>query len=354
MQMKLKLVLITIFIAILTNGCKAKVEEAVIIDNGNPTISQPETPPVIEEVEPEKPKKEGVPSPLSGIYVAEEKVNRRPVAIMFDNHNGARWQAGLKDAEIVYEFLVEAPYTRYMGIYLVNEPELVGPIRSSRPYFVTTLLEYDAVYVRVGGSVQAMNDIKDLKVADIDGLSSSNKVFWRKTHKKTPHNLYSSMEAIRTTQAERKYRLEGEYTAFKFHEDELDMEGLEAKYIKINYRKSNTTEYNYDVENKYYTRNKDGELHVDEIDQSPIIAKNIIIQEAKTKVIDNEGRLEIELIGSGKGKYITNGKYIDITWKKDSRSEKTLYYNSNGEEIVLNPGVTWIQVVEPTTNINIE
>ncbi len=62
---------------------------------------------------------------------------------MFDNHPSARWQSGLSQAEIVYEFLVEAPYTRYMGIYLINEPELIGPIRSSRPYFITTLLEYD-------------------------------------------------------------------------------------------------------------------------------------------------------------------------------------------------------------------
>ncbi len=97
----------------------------------------------------------GIPSPLSGIYADEEKINRRVVAVMFDNHPKARWQAGLKDAEIVYEFPVEAPYTRYLGLFLINDPESIGPIRSSRPYFVTKVLEYDAVYVRVGGSEQA-------------------------------------------------------------------------------------------------------------------------------------------------------------------------------------------------------
>lgn len=93
----------------------------------------------------EEVKQEGIQSRLSGIYASEEKVNRRPVAIMFDNHPRARWQSSLKDAEIVYEFMVEAPYTRYMGIYLINDPKSIGPIRSSRPYFISTLLEFDAV-----------------------------------------------------------------------------------------------------------------------------------------------------------------------------------------------------------------
>ena len=34
---------------------------------------------------------------------------------MFDNHPNARWQAGLKDAEIIYEFPVEAPILDIWG-----------------------------------------------------------------------------------------------------------------------------------------------------------------------------------------------------------------------------------------------
>ena len=86
---------------------------------------------------------------------------------------------------------------------------------------------------------------------------------------------------------------------------------------------------------------------------SPIKAKNIIIQEAKTKIIDSEGRLSIDLVGEGKGKYITNGKGIDIKWSKKSRNSKTYYYDKNGKEIVLNPGTTWIQVVSMNPNMDI-
>lgn len=338
-------------IGIISFGCKKEEVEEVVEVEETIIEEEIEEEEVIEEVVIEK---EGIPSPLSGIYGSEEKINRRPVAIMFDNHPRARWQAGLKDAEIIYEFSVEAPYTRYMGIFLMNDPESIGSIRSSRPYFVTKVLEYDAVYARVGGSEQAKADIRSLKLADIDGLSSSNKVFWRKGHKKMPHNLYSSMEVLRKTQKDKGYKELGEYTAFKFKEDEEDINGEMANTVTINYNKDNTTLYNYDLDKKVYTRTKDGKLHIDEIDETQIIAKNIIVQEAKTRVIDNEGRIEIDLIGEGKGKYVTNGRAIDIKWIKQSREGKTLYYDLDDNEIIFNPGVTWIQVVGLNPDITIE
>lgn len=118
--------------------------------------------------------------------------------------------------------------------------------------------------------------------------------------------------------------------------------------------RNNSTTYTYDEDNKVYLRQKDGKDHIDESDGSQIIAKNIIIQEVSTKVLDNEGRLEVDLIGEGTGKYFTNGNFIDIKWVKKNRSEKTYYYDSNGVEIVLNPGVTWIQVINKNSDIVIE
>lgn len=351
MKSKINIILFLILISLISFGCKSKdIEDGKTVDN----IEIKEDKNIIRDTEVTE-EKTGIPSPLSGMHAVEEKVNRRPVAIMLDNHPGARWQAGLKDAEIVYEFLVEFPYTRYMGIYLINDPESVGPIRSARPYFISTCLEYDAVYVHVGGSEQAKKDIRSLNLADIDGLSSSKDVFWRKSHKKAPNNTYSSMEVLRNEMEKRSYRLNANYTPFKFKEDESNIDGENAEKILINYAKGNTTEYNYVKEEKIYKRFKDGELHIDENDNTPIIAKNIIIQKATTRVIDNKGRLSVDLEGNGEGIYITNGNAINIKWLKPSGKGKTLYYmNDSNNEIILNPGVTWIQIVQNDTDIVIE
>lgn len=356
MKTKIKIIFTLLILVLLATGCKKENKNPI---HGNEPAIPVESPigePIEEDVEviEDTPIKEGIPSPLSGIYASEEKVNRRVVAVMFDNHPGARWQAGLKDAEIVYEFPVEAPYTRYIGMYLINDPELLGSIRSARPYFVTKALEYDAIYVRVGGSDEAKDDVKSLKIADIDGLTSSNKVFWRVNHKKMPHNLYTSMEVIRKTAEERNYKNTGDFEGFKFNEEDLSLEGYNANGIKINYGNNNTTEYNFHEEEKIYLRKKDGKDHLDESDKSVIFAKNIIIQEVNAKVIDNEGRLSIDLIGEGKGKFFANGKGIDITWVKKDRKSRTIYYKEDGQELLLNPGITWIQVVKRNTSIIIE
>ena len=347
MTKKLIYLFIFIFLTITFIACNKDVELPTVVDE----VIDDE--PIVEEPEPES-IIEGIPSPLSGLYANEEKINRRVVAVMFDNHPRARWQAGLKDAEIIFEFQVEAPYTRYMGLYLINEPESLGPIRSARPYFVTKVWEFDAVYVRAGGSEEAKNDIKALNLADIDSLSSTSKVFWRNNQKKMPHNLYTSMEVIRKNQEDRGYRLNGELPVIPFNEEDTDIDGFTAENILIDYKGNNTTSYTYDQENKIYLRQKDGKEHIDEIDNKQLHAKNIIIQEVNTKVIDNVGRFHINLIGEGNGTYFTNGKGINIKWVKNDRKGKTTYYREDGQELHLNPGITWIQMISPRANVSID
>ena len=54
------------------------------------------------------------------------------------------------------------------------------------------------------------------------------------------------------------------------------------------------------------------------------------------------------MIGSGKGYYVNIGMYIPMTWKKSSTYEQTKYYYEDGTELILNPGITWIQVISPS------
>ncbi|NLJ78100.1 MAG: DUF3048 domain-containing protein [Tissierellia bacterium] len=296
-----------------------------------------------------------VASPISGIYASRDRVERRPMAIMLDNHPKARWQAGLSQAEVVYEYLVEGGYTRYMAIFLINDPESIGPIRSARPYFITSALEYDSIYVRVGGSPQAKDDMRVVGMDDIDGMVVPSSVLWKtnETGKVSPHNTYTSMEVLRAYQAEKGYSDRGDFSGFKFNEEDEDLDGMVAKNVLIDYNRDNTSRYIYDEDERVYSYSKDGEPYRDELDDAPVKVKNIIIQEADIRMVDDDGRLFIDLIGEGKGKYITNGKSMDLSWIKKSRSNRTHYYDEDGREIALNPGITWIQVVKPGTNIDI-
>ncbi len=284
-------------------------------------------------------------------------LSKRPIAVMLDNHSGARPQAGLKDAEVVIEALAEGNITRYMAFFFEGMPESIGPIRSARPYFLDRAMEFGAIYVHVGGSPQAMGDIKKLGIKDLDALYSSNKVFFRKKHKKIPHNMYSTMTILRNESEKRAFAQESTGTGIGYAMTDTAPSGETALYVKLPYRKTDggyLVSYDYLSDQKVYQRSINGKVHVDEIDQSPITAKNVLIQYVPTKVVDNKGRLDLDLVGEGSGFWLSDGVKMPIHWSKSARAAKTVYTDAQGRELLLNPGNTWIQIIPKSMTLQWE
>jgi hypothetical protein len=276
---------------------------------------------------------------------------------MMDNHSGARPQSGLKEALFVYEMLAEGNITRYMAVFTGTGDYEVGPIRSARPYFINRALEYDGLYVHVGGSPQAFADLSKLKVADIDGLSAGKNIFWRRSHKKIPHNMYSTLNAIRKDADRKKYRIEPEFDVPLYAKTAAPPSEDQTSSVRLVYRQGSSgyaSGYLYDDELKAYSRQVNGAAHVDELDKTPLMVTNVIIQTVRTKTVDNEGRLIMDDVGSGHGWYMSMGARIPIQWEKADRRAQTIYKTEEGTPLQLNPGVTWIQVVpqwlEPVWN----
>lgn len=294
---------------------------------------------------------ETVCNPLTGLSFEENITERRPIAIMLDNQYNARPQAALSEADVIYEILAEGLITRYMAIFYTNLPEHVGPVRSSRPYFVEKALEFDPYYVHVGGSMQALSDIKTYKLADIDGLTSS--AFWRESHKKAPHNMYTSAEVLIADAKRMKYNTSTQVSFLSFNQVFTPLDGQNAVEITFVYKEPMKndpvgyyTSYKYNDEKKLYFRYTNGTPHLDENTQTQLTCTNILVQYADIRVLDNEGRLDVDLITSGKGTYYTGGKKIDVTWSKKSATAITEFYDANGTPIKLNPGVTWFQIMK--------
>lgn len=347
MMNKIKMILLLVFvffIAVVPVGCSKQKDIEI---SSQPQINTEEPPEKKVEKDVEIDLTDKVKSPLTGLYIKSDELNDRIIAVMIDNLKGARPQAGISQCDIVYEMPVEGNITRYMGIWGTKKPSNIGPIRSARHYFIHRALEYDALYVHVGGSPQADLSIADLGVPSVSAMNLGKDIFWKKNHKHSPHNTYSSYDALIKGASRKKYRSEGTYDSLLFlHKDE-DIKGKSVSYIKFPYNKNQYySSYKYDVEEKVFYRYVKGELHLDEHDNTQITAKNIIVQFADTKLIpgDDKGRLNITMVGEGKGLYLSNGRYQEITWKKSDYQSLTRYYNQSGKEIKMNPGNFWIQV----------
>jgi len=275
----------------------------------------------------------------------------RPFAVMIDNE-GTRSlpQGGMYLAQVIYEVIVEGGETRLMPLFWGTNPTMIGPVRSSRHYFLDYSMEHDAIYVHFGGSYIAYRDLPKLKINNIDGTGAGGGIFWDLTKdRKNWQDSYTSMKKIEGYVSKVKYRTSTEKKpVFTYNKTDVDNAiGQKAEKINIRYSSSYTCGYQYDTTAKMYKRLRKGQPHMERVTGKQLEAKNIIIQYVRNYTIkgDTAGRQEVNTVGSGSGLFITNGKSMEIKWSKDARSSATKYTYKDGNTVMLNPGQTWVQIV---------
>jgi uncharacterized protein YxeA len=297
------------------------------------------------------------------VVVQEEKINifngdDRPIAVMIDNHTGAWPQAGLNDAYLVYEIIVEGGETRLMALFKGVDLSVIGPVRSSRHYFLDYALENDAIYVHAGWSPQAQSDISSLSVDNINGLQESSSSFWRIKDKSAPHNFVTNTSSILSIAKRKGYSTTStKSSVLNYVSSEVNLsDGEDALTVTIPHSSLQTVKYVYDENTKRYTRYARNKLQTDYSTSEAVTTKNIIITFCDNYTLDdseNKGRQGLYNIGTFDGYYITNGKAIKIKCTKNSRTSQTVYKTLDGKEIEVNDGNTFINICPTSANVQI-
>ncbi len=299
-----------------------------------------------------------VQAPLTGQMVDPAVLERRPVAVMVENAPAARPQSGLQKADVVYEVLAEGGITRFLALYYSQDCSNVGPVRSARPYYIERALEYNAIYAHCGGSEDAKSLLKALRMPDLDeiGIARRGKAFWRVKSRRAPHNLYADTSRLRQVALDKGYKAQVDVPAFSYlAEEETPSGGTAAEKITVNYPRSySVVSYRYDPNDKCYLRSEGGMAHKDAVTGQQLKASNIIVQYTNTKVVDKEGRLQVDMVGSGRSVLYMDGKAFEGSWQKNSADAWTVFMDANGNEFKLRPGQTWIEVVPLKTKVKVE
>lgn len=287
--------------------------------------------------------------PENNLKIVDLNSKSRPYAVMINNLGTARpLQSGLQDAMIIYEIIVEGGLTRYMAVFQDQSTARIGSIRSARHYFLDYALENDAIYVHHGRSPQALEDFSKLGV---DRIEVSDSTGWRdKTlGVSTEHTLFTNIEKLNNGIGSKRTTRNKDYL-LNYSKDEVDISKLEgakvANNVSITYSGSVTSSYTYDAENKVYLRSVNGKAHTDYVTGKQYTFKNIITYQVDNEDIpgDYKHRQNVNTVGNGTGYYITDGYAVPITWEKKSRSEQTVYKYTDGTEIKVNDGNTFIQI----------
>lgn len=297
-----------------------------------------------------------VADPLDGVLVSPALAKRHVVAVMIDDQQDARPQSGLSSASVVWQAPAEGGIPRYVALFHEGSPRAVGPIRSSRLYFIAWAAEWNAVYMHVGGSPQAMallasSQGKGKVVWNADEFRVGSTYMWRIKTRFAPHNVYSSSKYMQLLVKAVHAPTKMNYTPhWQFAPDPTIDQLPVGGSIRVPYL-ANVITYTYSRKTNSYLRSvtKEGK----QFDVGPkvpvrIAPKNVVVIYMSFAPL-NDGskkhRLEAQFTGSGKALVFSNGKLVKATWKKASMTAPTLLFGPDGKPVTFTVGQTFVQVV---------
>jgi len=323
-------------------------------------VKEPEenNPPIEEEPSEEEPIEEEevvVPETFINIYTGlkVDAQATKAIAVMIGNTTAARPQSGLSQADVVYEIRVEGGILRLMAIFSSQFPEKVGPIRSARIPFVQKVNEWGVGIAHFGAAGQGQGDaqtylVKNKPVMRYDGVKAINsEFFFRTTDRRAPHNAY-----IRLNEAIVKAPLMALKPMFQFDTD-FPVGGSDTRNFDITFDKGYVINYTYDPYTLKYTRSINKVVQVDANNNQTIQVKNVIVQYVTHQVVEKVGYVLVDFTSSGVAHFFIQGKHVIGTWKYNTESKITDYFDDAGHPMKIKPGNTWITVALNTTTITL-
>ncbi len=303
----------------------------------------PPPPVVVKEVpKPEPPKPTTEASRLTGVQITPE-LNKLPVTgIMIENSPDARPQAGLKDAGIVFEAIAEGGITRFLALFMEDQPDYIGPVRSVRPYYLDFLVPFDAAIAHAGGSADALAQIRNEGIKDLDQFSNSNG-YNRVSSRFAPHNLYTSRAKLLELHNTKGFNT-STFTSWPRKEKEMPLEVPTAKNIGFNLSRAlYNPGFTYDQPTNSYFRSLAGQPHKDERSGIQISSKVVI---AVVTDRSNNGIYSVyRMTGSGSVFVFQEGGLVEGTWTKADRKSPYVFNLPDGKPLLLTPGRTWVTMV---------
>lgn len=284
-------------------------------------------------------------SPLSGKQVPDEAATKLAVTgIMLENSPDARPQSGLKEAGVVFEAIAEGGITRFLALYQQEKPQLIGPVRSVRLYYVQWAAPFEPSIAHIGGSAFALKEVRNGNYRDIDQFFNASS-YWRATDRYAPHNVYTSFQRLDALNAKKGYTSSPKLASFS-RKDGAPNPAPNATTINVGisgplYNSS----YTYNAKTNTYLRSVGGAPHIDR-EAGQITPNTVVVMNVDMKQIFEDGwREQITTVGSGKVTIFQDGVVAVGTWNKPSVTSQITFTGSDGKDLPLNRGQTWITAI---------
>ncbi|MHB8342255.1 MAG: DUF3048 domain-containing protein [Mycobacteriales bacterium] len=291
----------------------------------------------------------GVPDPLTGLLVSPAVAALPALSIKIDNAPQARPQAGLDQADLVTESLVEGGLTRFLATFQAGTPGLVGPVRSARPVDAAILRALAGGLFAFSGAAQG-EIAPSIAYSDADFLdfATDPAPFFREPGRYPPQNIFTSTALLRAHAAGLGYHPPAPPRLFSFSTDPLPG-STPVHQALVHMSSYSTAQWVWNPAAGRWMRFEDGTPHLaaDGVQLSAVDVVCLDVQVDHSGIIDQAGHEDpfVLAYGSGSMTVLRDGVAEQGNWSRPSVSDPFEFTSTSGGPIPLAPGNIWIELV---------
>jgi hypothetical protein len=293
--------------------------------------------------------------PLTGQPVTDAARAQRPVlAVKIDNAEprtgrGGRPQAGINQADVVYEEMVEGSVTRFLALFHSQDADPVGPVRSAR---TTDLLLMEPLqrplFAWSGANAGVVGQVRGAAVVDV-GLDVNSGAYSRAGDRPAPYNLMSSTGALLGAAASEQ---RPPPALFQYRPGDAEPAGDPATGVRIVFGDGpGSAPVDYQWDGAGWARTQRDSPHVDAAG-TRVAPPNVVVQftpYAEVQCCDASGFpiVEAQLVGEGDAWILSAGRLVRGRWSRPAVGDVTTYTGPDGQPALLTPGPTWVAIAPP-------
>lgn len=298
-------------------------------------------------------------NPLTGLpFDDPEAIRRPPLAAKISNAPDlVRPQAGIAQADLVFEHYVEGSLTRFTAFFWTHTPPRVGSIRSARLIDLELPAMYDALFAYSGANAAIQQRITEQPFAAraFEGVSTGVPLYFRDDGIEMPHNMFIVPAEVWARAIQAGVNAAPDIRGMLFDATPPTSEQSAAK-LTVNYG-PDLVEWTYDAQQGVYRRTVDSTPHRDANTGAQVTAANVVVLYVRhsddTAIVAGEWNGEpyyhtaIELWGQGIAVLCRDGKRIQGVWMRPGAEDALTFWKDSSltEMIAFKPGNTWFQIV---------
>jgi hypothetical protein len=294
-------------------------------------------------------------NPLTGLQVTDPALlERRPLIVKVANlPRDYRPQWGLSLADVVFEYYTEEGTTRFAAVFLGNNADMVGPIRSGRFIDAHLVRGYKAVFAFGSAYVAEMDRYLNSEYADRLVIEGPDTPLYR--YDPNGYNYLvvntADLSAYATSSGISNGRQNLDGMSFKL---EFPTAGQPGAQVFVRYSGSIYNRWDFDPATGKYLRFSDTADDYDDINEQyaqltdrltnqPVAFDNVVVLYVAHELY-SPGIYDILFSGSGDGYAFRDGQAYQVKWHRNDTDVVSLT-NLDGTPFPFKPGTTWFEVM---------